>query len=93
MAKEKIINIAVIAHVVRTHDVGSLTARLVRVFKHAGLAVGQMLPQRQKGVLGVDCCHGMSADGSRPARRLSRRRLVDGRRRSMDWIRAHAVSL
>ena len=42
-----------VGHVVRADDVGTQLAGLVGVFKHAGLAVGQMLPQGQVGVLGA----------------------------------------
>ena len=44
--------------VVRADDVGTQLSRLVGVFKHAGLAVGQMFPQRQIGILCLcRCCY------------------------------------
>ena len=43
--------------VVRANDIGSHLARMVRVFKHTGFAVGHMLPQRQIRVLSVRCVY------------------------------------
>ena len=43
--------VLVVVYVVRANQVGTQLPRIVRVFKHAGFAIGNMFPQRQIGVL------------------------------------------
>ena len=39
-------------HIMRTNDIGAHLAGIIGILEHARLAVGQVLPQREIGVLG-----------------------------------------
>ena len=55
----------------RADDVGAVLARVVGIFEHPGLAVGEMLPERQVGV--ARAYRRLRGYGSRRARKQRER--------------------